>query len=169
MYRQPTLWAVRSVFVLGLVSVGASLLTTQSDWAATQGFFEFFTYFSGVPVAFLQYSGIVTAADSSAIIVGFGLVVALLCLVCAILSEKTIKRISPQEAQWYLGSLLCLCVLNFFITYLSSVLRLPSVLAPTSDVPVYSWETLNKYFGAVIQTFPTLLFYLIWSRRTPQP
>lgn len=168
MYRQPTLWIVRTIFVLGLVSVGASLLTTQSDWAATTDFTEFFTYFSGVPVAFLQYSGIVTAADPSEIIVGFGLVVAMLCLVCAVLSEKTIKRIPPQEAQWFLGTLVCLCVLNFYITYFSSVLRLPSVLAPISDAPVYNWDVLSRYIGAIVQTLPTLLFYLIWSRRTPQ-
>lgn len=156
-------WISRVIFVLGILSVLSSTLISLTDWVFGQRHLGFMAYFSGVPVAFLGYSGLSTDADSSTTIALFSATIIAFSVGFAVWSDQILAASTIQRSRLFTLALVMLCCFNLALSYLGALFRLPDMFGGERFGNFGSDSSSAGYFIATTQLIATILFFSVWQ------
>jgi hypothetical protein len=124
--------------------------------------FSFATYFSGMPIAFLNSFLIITGSAAQLHQTLFSICVLLGTLAFAYWTDYLIKRVSSKYSPTLVFSLIALSVANFGLTYLKGLMYLPFALGDGQEfsrAQSVQWALTGL---SLVQILTTIAFYGFW-------
>jgi hypothetical protein len=163
MTNQSMRWISRIIFVLGILSVLTTTAVSLTDWFFAQRYLGFMAYFSGVPVAFLSYSGFSTSADSNAKIALVSATIIAFSVGFAVWSDKILAACSVQRARLFIFALVVLCCFNLAVSYFGALFRLPDMFGGQRSSSFGGDSSYAAYVVGASQLIATILYYSVWQ------
>jgi hypothetical protein len=155
---------IGGLFLGGITSILTTLMIELSDWTSISSKLGFTVYFSGVPFAFMQYSGIVSAQSNERIILLSGVLLIVATSVIGVWSDKILKQLSAIQCRYFAASFLLLSLANLSLVYLQAVLGIAEIFGSRLFGDGSDPMNWKRAAVLVIQLGITGLFYRYWSK-----